>query len=308
MPPVRSVRPSGKKATDQTGSPGPHQGAFELARGALDDRDRATDAGGGDPPAVGGACHGNDRRRPRRDLADENAGSRDQIDLAVGAGGDDLAVRGDRDRIERRRHRDGDGRSLAVQRCDAQRRVVAGADERAAIRREGDAIDVLPVAGEHARRTAGERPQPRRAIPGGRGQQRPVGRDRQGDHRGLMALEHRRRLRLAPLPDRNARVLAAGRDTAISQEDHGVDGTVVEPQHLLGFVVLQRPADHRAVEAAGDCACAVRRDCKRSHRPAVTAQLSMRRVEKNGGAADDQANQQHGSPVEANGSAQSTIR
>ena len=81
--------------------------------------------------------------------------------LPLAPAGDDLAVRRDRDGIERRRQRH-DGGAAAVERPDAQRRVVAGADQRLAVRRERDAVDVLRMAFEHARRAA------RRAATAGR--------------------------------------------------------------------------------------------------------------------------------------------
>ena len=53
-----------------------------------------------------------------------------EVDLAVRTGGGDLAVGGDRHGVERGRQRGDDRRSLAAERRDAQRRVVAGGDER----------------------------------------------------------------------------------------------------------------------------------------------------------------------------------
>ncbi len=51
----------------------------------------------------------------------------------------------------------------------------------------------------------------------------------------------------------------------------------MEAQHLLGGVAGDRPADRRAVEAAGDRGGAVGGDRECAHRPAVAAQLGLRR-------------------------------
>ena len=64
-------------------------------------------------------------------------------------------------------------------------------------------------------------------------------------------------------PDGDARVLAAGRDPAVRQKGDRVDRAVVEAQHLLGGVSLERPADRRGIEAAGDRQRAVGRDRQR---------------------------------------------
>ena len=63
-----------------------------------------------------------DRRLRRFDLAPELARGGEHIDLAVGAGGHDLAVGRDRNRIERRRQRH-DGRRAAI--ASGQMRSVA---------------------------------------------------------------------------------------------------------------------------------------------------------------------------------------
>ena len=126
-PPVSSVRLSGKNATDQTGSPGPTSVRSSLRARAVDDGDRAADAGGGDELAVAATA-----RRAMIGVGPASisplsspVGAED-IDLAVGAGGDDLAVGRDRDRIERRRQRyDRPASRRRHKRPDAQRRVVA---------------------------------------------------------------------------------------------------------------------------------------------------------------------------------------
>src|SRR5262249_14346117 len=84
------------------------QRAFELALTPVDDGDRAADAGGGDEAAVARQGHRDDGRLRRLDLAGELTRIGEHIDLAVGAGSDDLAVGRDRDRVERCRQRGDD--------------------------------------------------------------------------------------------------------------------------------------------------------------------------------------------------------
>ena len=114
VPPVKSVRLSGKNATDQTGRPGPTsvRASLRAARSTIATEPRM--------PAAAISV-------PSRETATamigvwpasisplQLAARREEIDLAVGAGGGDLAVRRDRDRIERRRQRDDGRRSAAV--------------------------------------------------------------------------------------------------------------------------------------------------------------------------------------------------
>ena len=151
VPPVSSVRLSGKNATDHTGRPGPTsvRSSLRVARSMIATEPRMPAAAMSLPSgeiATAMIGHGADL-----DLAFELAGGGEEIDLAIGAGGDDLAVGRDRDRIERRRQRDDCGRA-ARERPDAQRRVIAGGDDRLAVGREGHAVDVVLVALEHARR------------------------------------------------------------------------------------------------------------------------------------------------------------
>ena len=213
-----------------------------------------------------------DRRRRGLDLTQKFSGGREDVDLAVGAGGDDLAVGRDRDRVERGQQRR-DHRRAAGERPDAQGRVIAGGHHRAAVGRERDAVDVLGMAFEHARRAARQRPQPGAVVPGRRSQRRAIRRHRQRHHRRRMAFEHHARRRLAGLPDGDARILAAGGDAAVAEEDGRIHRAVVKPQHLLRAVALQRPADRRRVEAARDRRPAIGCDRERAHRPAVPAQL-----------------------------------
>ena len=168
-------------------------------------------------------------------------------------------------------------RRAAGQRPDAQRRVVAGGDDRLAVGREGDAVDVILMALEHARLAAGERPQPRGVIPRRRRERRAVRRNRERHHRRLVAFKHGVGLRLAgrQIAMRVSSPLGGG--AAVGQQRHRVHRAVVEAQHLGGGVLLQRPADGGRVEAAGQRRLAVGRDRERPHRPAMAAQLRMRR-------------------------------
>ncbi len=115
-PPVNSVRLSGKNATDHTGRPGPTKVCVtvRVARSMIATEPRmpaaATRVPSGEIASaitgVGDAC-----RLPSTSPAGD-----EEIQLSVGAAGDDLAVRRDRDRIQRRRQR---------ARCSARRRRAA---------------------------------------------------------------------------------------------------------------------------------------------------------------------------------------
>ena len=164
------------------------------------------------------------------------------------------------------------------ERPDAQRHVVARGDQRAAVGREGDAVDVLLMAFEHARRAAGERPQPHGVVPRGRGERRAVGRHRERRRPAPCGLRARvAGCRLARLPDRDARILAAGDDAAVRA---GSATAFTAPSWkrstCSAALRVQRPADRRGVEAAGDRGRAVGRDRERAHRPAMAAQLRLR--------------------------------
>jgi hypothetical protein len=143
---------------------------------------------------------------------------------------------------------------------DAHDGVVAGADDLLAVRRECHAVDVLRIAFEHARRAAGERPQADRVIPGSGSERLAVGRDSETDDRASVAIENRVRRRLTRHPDGDARVGATGSDTAVLQENDGVNGALVKPHHLFGDVALERPPDGRCVETAGDRARSIGRN------------------------------------------------
>ena len=102
-PPVNNVRLSGKNATDHTGRPGPTsvRSSLRVLRSITATEPRMPAAATSLPSGeiatamigVGEAC------RSPRNLALR----RQEIDFAVGAGGDDLAVGRDRHGIERRR-------------------------------------------------------------------------------------------------------------------------------------------------------------------------------------------------------------
>ncbi len=277
VPPVSSVRLSGKNATDHTGRPGPTSVRSTIARGAIDDRDRAANAGGGDELAVGRHGHGDDRHGADLDLAPELAVRCQEIDLAVGAGGDDLAIGRNRHRVERRRQRDDLGRA-ARERPDAQRRVVARAHDRLAVGRERDAVHILLVAFEHARR---RRPRaataarcdpttPRRAS-------RHPAKPRAPRPAPCGLRSTRGRLRLAGLPDRDARVLAADAARPSRSSATALTAPSWKRSTSARRPCAQRPADRGGVEAAGDRGLAVRRDRERAHRAAMSAQLRLRR-------------------------------
>src|SRR5262245_26715234 len=93
-----------------------------------------------------------------------------------------------------------------------------------------------------------------------------------------MPLEHLRRLRLARRPDCDTRVLPAGGDAAVAEEDSRVDRVVMEAQDLLGRVVRGRPAEHRGIEASGNSLRAIRRNRERPDRPAVARNCACART------------------------------
>ena len=131
---------------------------------------------------------------------------------------------------------------------DAQRGVVAGAHQFAAVGREGDAVDVLAVAFQHARRAAIERPQADAVVPRCRGEHRAVRRQRQRGDRAAVAVEHSVGLRLALRPDRDMGVGAGGGDAAVLEPGHRVHRAVVKAHHLLGDVA--RSSDQRIAEVS----------------------------------------------------------
>ena len=242
-PPVSSVRCRERTRPTRPAGPGPTSVLRELARLAVDDRDRAANAGRRDQRAVG-------------DIASAMIGVGAACNLA------DLTCRGDRKytlpsapavtispSAATATALSGEGSvttsaAVAAERPDAHGHIVAGAHQRRAVRRERDAVDVLLVAFEHARRAARERPQPHRVIPRRRGQRPALGRYSKGRNRRRMTLEDLSG-RPARGPDGDAAVLARSRDAAVLEIGDRVHRAVVEAQHLLGAVAAsdQRIAD-----------------------------------------------------------------
>ena len=257
-----------------------------VGRSPLDDRDRAADGRRRDAAAVRRERERDDRRRADLDLGPGLAVGGENAQPAIGAAGDDLAVRRHRDGVERRRQGDDRGRAL-VGREDAQRRVVARRHEPPA-GSEGDAVDVALVAVEHPRRPiARKRAHARGAIPRGRGDRAPVGRDGERDDRPFMRLDHPNRRSLARLPQRDAAVLAPGGEAPVGERRRGVHGAVMEAQHGERRPLIQGPQDRRLVEASRQREPPVRRYRDRPHRPAMAAELRQRgRCEGEEGDAD----------------------
>ena len=94
-----------------------------------------------------------------------------------------------------------------------------------------------------------------------------------------MTLEDDLRLRFAGLPDRDARVRAAGGDTSIREKRNGINSAAVEAQDLQSSVALQRPEDCGGIETAGYRRRAVGRNSECPHWTAVTSQLAVRRMQ-----------------------------
>src|ERR1700687_4738397 len=80
---------------------------------------------------------------------------------------------------------------------------------------------------------------------------------------------------LARSPDGNVRITARGHDPAVLEERDRIHRAVVKAHDLLGDIARKRPANCRCIETARDHMRPVRRDREPSHRPAMTAQLSM---------------------------------
>ena len=217
----------------------------------------------------------NHRRRRGLHLALLLARVIEEIHDAVRARRDNLIRRRDRDRAQRRRQGH-DRRHAAVKRPDAQRQIVSRADDRFAVRRERDAVDVLRMPFEHARRAARRAARAARCGPTRRkrASRRPAKRERHDRRR--VSLQHRVGLLLAVAPDRDAPVRACRDGAAVSQQRDRVHGIVVEAQHLLGGVARERPADRGRIEAAGERRRAVGRNRDRAHRSAMAAQLRVR--------------------------------
>ena len=173
-----------------------------------------------------------------------------------------------------------DGRRAAAERPDAQRQVIARADQRLAVRREGDAVDVLLMAFEHTRLAAArQRPQPDGAIPGRRRQRRAVGRHREADDRRRCDLR-------APAPASAApgcQIAILPSSPPVTMRPSGASATAFTALSWKRSTcsAALRVSDQRIaerVEAAGDRVRAVGRDRERAHRAAVAAQLRVRRT------------------------------
>ena len=190
----------------------------------------------------------------------------------------------------------------AVERPDAQGQIVGHAHHRLAVGRERHAVDVLRMPFEHARAPAAERPEPHRVVPRGGGKRGAVRRNAKRDDRRRVPFEHRIGLLFPGAPQRDAPIRAARHCAPVAQQRDRVHGVVVEAQHLLGGIARQRPTNRRAIEAAGDRFHAVGRHRDRAHRPAMAAQLRVRR------SADDQRRNDQRNAAHALHSAAATWR
>jgi hypothetical protein len=110
-----------------------------------------------------------------------------------------------------------------------------------AIGREGNAVDVLLVALERARRAAIKWPKPCRGVPARGGERLAVGRDRKADDGSGMTLQHGLRLVLAGLPEGDAAVLAGRGHAPVFQNGSRVDRSLVEAEHLFSRAGHERP-------------------------------------------------------------------
>ena len=213
-----------------------------FVRLAIDDCYRSADARGSYQRAVRRYRNRDHRSRASCDLTRSRAGSRQKIKLTISAAGRYFTIAADCHSVERARHCN-NGRRPAGERPDAHALIVAHGDQRATVRSECNAIDVLSVPFEHTRRTARERPQPNRMIPRRRSQCCAVGRRRERGDRCRMAFQNGIGLHFAGSPDCNAPVGARGRGVPVPQQHDRIDGAGMEPQHLLGRIARQRPAD-----------------------------------------------------------------
>jgi hypothetical protein len=117
-------------------------------------------------------------------------------------------------------------------------------------------------------------------VPGCRRQQGAVARHGERRHRGPVPFEHCQRRLLAGNPDCNARIIAAGDGAAVPEQGDRVDGTVMEAQHRLCGIAIERPADHRGIEAPRNRGLAVGGYREGADRPAVPAQLRARHASR----------------------------
>ena len=94
-----------------------------------------------------------------------------------------------------------------------------------------------------------------------------------------MPVENFVRLRLPGRPNGDMRIGAGRYNASILEISDRIHRAFVEAKNLLGSIAGQRPADRGCIETARDRVRSVRRNCQRLHRPAVTAQLSLRSTE-----------------------------
>ena len=165
----------------------------------------------------------------------------------------------------------------AGERPDADGGVVAGAHHRVAVRREGDAVDVLLVAFEHARRSPPSSGQSRTVwsqdaeasvAPSGETASATTGAVCPSSTASGVrspALQSAMRPSSPPVTARPSASIA----TALTAPSW-------KRSTCSAAVGGQRPADRRGIEAAGDAPGAVARNADRPHRPAMPAQLGVR--------------------------------
>jgi hypothetical protein len=91
-----------------------------------------------------------------------------------------------------------------------------------------------------------------------------------------MSFQHPVRLLPARRPHRNPGIGPRGHHAAVLQKDDRIDGIGVIPQHLLGRVRLQRPANGCRVEASRQEAVPIGRNGKRPYRTTVTGHVGAR--------------------------------
>jgi len=97
-----------------------------------------------------------------------------------------------------------------------------------------------------------------------------------------VSLQYGHRLLVCGLPDGDARILAAGRNAPVPEKGDRVHSTLVKPQDLLGSAGGEGPSNGRGIEAGRDQLLSVGRYRERTHRPAMTAQLRVRRNKRPG--------------------------
>src|SRR5262249_23850312 len=208
-------------------------------------------------------------------------------DFAARPCGDDVAVRSGNDTIQwagKVVH----GYTVAGRLPDADRSMVSRANDGSAVRRKRHAVDVLAIALEDPRWSAGERPQSNGAIPRGGCQHLAIGRSRERGNRSGVAVEDPIGRLLACRPDCDMRIAACRHNAAVLEPGDRIHRPVMEAHHLLGNVARQRPANRRSIKAAGDHVQTIGRNCQRSYRSGVAAQLSVNRFEAGGAGRGDQ--------------------